>query len=340
VGGAHTRSFRGVGRSRRLGLRADAFRPSGRVHGHGPYDFLAWNAFLAWIPYALAAVVVAGHRRGIHPYLLVLGGLVWLLFLPNALYIVTDFVHLGRIRGMPSALDAATIGSFACTGLLFGFDSLRRVQSLARNLGALAAWLLTLGALALLRAVDVALPRLPEELAGVRIAHLSDFHLGLLSRRSRAVEQAVEWVRERRPELVVVTGDLVSRPRGEPVLHGLLARLGSAYVVLGNHDVEHSRDPFSRAAGLTDLAPAHLLVDEAATVDLRGKRVQFVGVRVLLRREPGRIRHILEGRLVDVPMTLSSRTHGHVQHADEVSVDDERLGSRLSLRVVELPSRC
>ena len=69
--------------------------------GHGPYDFLAWNAFLAWIPYALAAVVVAGHRRGIHPYLLVLGRLVWLLFLPNALYIVTDFVHLGRIRGMP-----------------------------------------------------------------------------------------------------------------------------------------------------------------------------------------------------------------------------------------------
>jgi predicted MPP superfamily phosphohydrolase len=88
----------------------------------------------------------------------------------------------------------------------------------------------------------------------------------------------VEWVGDRKPELVVVTGDLVSRPRGEPVLRGLLGRLGEAYVVLGNHDVEHSRDPFSRAAGLTDLAPAHLLVDEAATVELRGKRVQLVGV--------------------------------------------------------------
>jgi len=129
-----------------------------------------------------------------------------------------------------------------------------------------------------LRSVDVALPRLPEELAGVRIAHLSDFHLGLPSRGARAVEQAVEWVGEREPELVVVTGDLVSRPRGEPVLHELLGRLGGAYVVLGNHDVEHSRDPFSRAAGLTDLAPAHLLVDEAVTVELRGKHVQLVGV--------------------------------------------------------------
>jgi predicted MPP superfamily phosphohydrolase len=129
-----------------------------------------------------------------------------------------------------------------------------------------------------LPAMDVPLPRLPEELAGLRIAHLSDFHLGLPSRGARAVERAVEWVGRREPELVVVTGDLVSRPRGEPVLHELLGRLGGAYVVLGNHDVEHSRDPFSRAAGLTDLTPAHLLVDEAATVELRGKQVQIVGV--------------------------------------------------------------
>jgi uncharacterized protein len=129
-----------------------------------------------------------------------------------------------------------------------------------------------------LRELDVALPRLPEELVGVRVAHLSDFHLGLPSRGSRSVERAVEWVRERRPELVVVTGDLVSRPRGEPVLREFLHRLGGAYVVLGNHDVEHSRDPFSRAAGLTELSPAQLLVDESATSELRGKRVQVVGV--------------------------------------------------------------
>jgi uncharacterized protein len=126
--------------------------------------------------------------------------------------------------------------------------------------------------------VEVALPRLPEELAGLRIAHLSDFHLGLPSRGALAVQRAVEWVEAREPELVVVTGDLVSRPRGEAELHEVLGRLGGAYVVLGNHDVEHSRDPFSRAAGLTDLAPAHLLVDEAVTVELRGKRVQLVGV--------------------------------------------------------------
>ena len=129
-----------------------------------------------------------------------------------------------------------------------------------------------------LRTLDVPLPRLPGELDGVRIAHLSDFHLGLPSRGSRAVERAVEWVHERRPELVVVTGDLLSRPRGQPALRTLLAQLGTPFVVLGNHDVEYSRDPFSRAGQLTDVAPARLLVDAAETVEVRGRRVQLVGV--------------------------------------------------------------
>ena len=129
-----------------------------------------------------------------------------------------------------------------------------------------------------LRTLDVALPRLPAELAGLRIAHLSDFHFGLPSRGQVAAERAVDWVAERKPDLVAITGDLVSRPRGEPLLRLLLARLERPFVVLGNHDVEHSRDPFSRAAGLTDLSPARLLVDESATVELRGRRVQVVGV--------------------------------------------------------------
>jgi predicted MPP superfamily phosphohydrolase len=119
---------------------------------------------------------------------------------------------------------------------------------------------------------------LPEQLVGLRIAHLSDFHLGLPSRGSRSVERAIDWVEARQPDLVAVTGDLVSRPRGEAMLHEQLSRLGTSFVVLGNHDVEHSRDPFSRAAGLTDLSPARLLVDESETVDVRGCRVQLVGV--------------------------------------------------------------
>jgi uncharacterized protein len=129
-----------------------------------------------------------------------------------------------------------------------------------------------------LQTLDVALPRLPAELAGLRVAHLSDFHLGLPSRGSRAVERAVEWAAARAPDLVVITGDLVSRPRGEAMLRRLLERLGPAFAVLGNHDVEHTRDPFSRPSELRDLGSTRLLVDESETVELRGRRVQIAGV--------------------------------------------------------------
>jgi hypothetical protein len=129
-----------------------------------------------------------------------------------------------------------------------------------------------------LRTLHVAVPRLPQELVGLRVAHLSDFHLGVPSRGSHAVEAAVDWVAARRPDLVAVTGDLVSRPGAGPRLRELLGRIGLSFAVLGNHDVEHTRDPFSRAAGLGDLSPARLLLDEAVTVDVRGGRVQIVGV--------------------------------------------------------------
>jgi uncharacterized protein len=122
------------------------------------------------------------------------------------------------------------------------------------------------------------LERLRPELAGVRIAHLSDFHLGFPSRGEHAVRRAVDWVSSRRPDLVIVSGDLVSRRRGEPLLRELLARLRNCYAVLGNHDFAESKDPFATRSPVGGLEPAILLLDEAKTVDLRGRRVQIVGV--------------------------------------------------------------
>ena len=129
-----------------------------------------------------------------------------------------------------------------------------------------------------LRELPVALPGLPDELAGLRIAHLSDFHLGLPSRGTQAVERAVAWVAERQPDLTLISGDLVSRPRGVRRLGRLLERLPNCYAVLGNHDFASTRDPFSRPAHVYDLAPATLLANESRTLDLRGRRVQVVGV--------------------------------------------------------------
>jgi predicted MPP superfamily phosphohydrolase len=129
-----------------------------------------------------------------------------------------------------------------------------------------------------LRVLEVELPGLPAELDGLRVAHLSDFHLGVPSRGRRAVERAVDWVEERRPDLVCLTGDLLSRARGESLLRSLVARLPGAFVVLGNHDLAESRDPFSQAVELEALEGATLLADDSRAVELRGRRVQVAGV--------------------------------------------------------------
>jgi predicted MPP superfamily phosphohydrolase len=129
-----------------------------------------------------------------------------------------------------------------------------------------------------LRVREIVLPGLPLELDGLRVAHLSDFHLGVPSRGRRAAARAVDWVAERKPDLVAVTGDLLSRPRGEAELLALLAKLPHPYVVLGNHDYAISRDPFSRPVELGRLGHGTLLLDNAEVVELHGKRVEIAGV--------------------------------------------------------------
>ena len=129
------------------------------------------------------------------------------------------------------------------------------------------------------RVLEVEIDGLPDALDGLRIAHLSDFHLGVRSRGRVATERAVAWVGSRRPDLVCITGDLVSRPRGVPALVQLLATLERPLVILGNHDVAITRDPFSRAAELDGIQEvASLLRDDAVVVELAGTRVQVVGV--------------------------------------------------------------
>jgi len=126
--------------------------------------------------------------------------------------------------------------------------------------------------------LELELPGLPDELDGLRIAHLSDFHLGTPSRGSTAVARGVAWAAERRPDLVCVTGDLLTHPRGEPRLRELVRRLPQpTLAILGNHDVAISRDPQARASNLRELEPARLLGDEGVRLELRGRSVWVAG---------------------------------------------------------------
>jgi uncharacterized membrane protein len=118
--------------------------------GYDGYGFLVWNLFLAWIPFLLAVVFYDGYRRQ-RPRLFLGGvGVLWLLFLPNAPYMVTDLIHLGHVSGAPLWYDGAMIAAFAATGLLLGLCSLFLVHAVAlRVLGPVLGWLLVAPVLAL-----------------------------------------------------------------------------------------------------------------------------------------------------------------------------------------------
>jgi predicted MPP superfamily phosphohydrolase len=149
-----------------------------------------------------------------------------------------------------------------------------------------------------LRELEVEVAGLPYELDRLRIAHLSDFHFGIPSPGIGAAWQAAMWARERRPDLVAVTGDLLTHPRGEPILRQLMRVLpGPAFAVLGNHDVAISRDPQARASNLTELEPATLLRNDGRLLEVRGRRIWIAGVdpflivRDTLRLDPNELAH-------------------------------------------------
>jgi uncharacterized membrane protein len=114
-----------------LAVREHEFGASG-------YPFLVWNLTLAWIPLALAGLLAYAYARGRSTAELAVVGGAWLLFLPNAPYVLTDFVNL---NGDHPLFDALVIGSFAVTALALGFASLLLVQLVVTRLaGALAGW--------------------------------------------------------------------------------------------------------------------------------------------------------------------------------------------------------
>ncbi len=118
--------------------------------GDSTFSGLIWNLFLAWIPFVLAVVVYDGWRRRRAAGALVVLGALWLLFFPNAPYIVTDFVHLERTGDAPYWYDALTVSAFAWTGVLLGFASLFLMQTVVRQWrGVAAGWIFAGVALAL-----------------------------------------------------------------------------------------------------------------------------------------------------------------------------------------------
>ncbi|HEX8505641.1 MAG TPA: DUF1361 domain-containing protein [Hymenobacter sp.] len=108
--------------------------------GRLTFLFLVWNLFLAVIPFALSTLL--GTAKGpLRARLLVPVGAAWLLFFPNAPYILTDLFHLDARPGVPLWYDLALILSCAWNGLMLAYASLSDMQRLVQlRLGVGAGW--------------------------------------------------------------------------------------------------------------------------------------------------------------------------------------------------------
>jgi uncharacterized membrane protein len=93
------------------------------------YIFLAWNLFLAWIPFAISQELMGARNRWNIFFLTA----IWLLFLPNAPYIITDFLHLKQRPPVPYWYDILLLFSAALNGLVLGLLSLLTVEKFLAN---------------------------------------------------------------------------------------------------------------------------------------------------------------------------------------------------------------
>ena len=113
------------------------------LSGQWSHVYLIWNLFLAWLPLLLALMVCHRYETSADrgwKFMSLCGA--WLLFFPNAPYIVTDLIHLWTRHGRHFWIDLVLVVLFAWIGLILGCLSLWLMQRIvSRAFGGPAGWL-------------------------------------------------------------------------------------------------------------------------------------------------------------------------------------------------------
>ena len=114
------------------------------------YWYLGWNLLLAWLP--LLFVFLLNKSLQYHPWLALrpmVWTVLWLAFLPNSFYIVSDLLHLQSVSTTDVLYDTIMMVSFMLNGLILGYISLYQVhQELKKRLS--IRWVNSLISLSLL----------------------------------------------------------------------------------------------------------------------------------------------------------------------------------------------
>ena len=108
------------------------------------FNYLPWNLFLAWIPLLLAVRLVSVLQRKLwSSWEALTTSVLWLIFLPNSFYMISDFIHLQDVRRVDVLYDTIMFTAFIYTGVALGFSSLYLIHlQLKRRLSTrvAAAW--------------------------------------------------------------------------------------------------------------------------------------------------------------------------------------------------------
>ena len=107
-------------------LVAEALFSFGAVKYHSlDFDYLSWNLLLAWVPLLLSIRLTVVLRRKLWSSWEALGlSLLWLVFLPNSFYMISDYIHLKDVSQTSVLYYALTLTAFIYTGAALGFSSL------------------------------------------------------------------------------------------------------------------------------------------------------------------------------------------------------------------------
>ncbi len=126
------------------------------------------------------------------------------------------------------------------------------------------------------RYYGVRVARLPSGLPPLRIAHLTDLHVGRVTPEARLIA-AVEAANELDPDVVCLTGDYVAHSlRYLPRLtHCLKALKRPAFATLGNHDYWQDGGAVRRALEAIGI---HVLMNESVELMAAGRKWRLVGI--------------------------------------------------------------
>lgn len=95
----------------------------------GQFSYLIWNLFLAWLPLVFAYWLTQTLRHKAWSSWEALGvSVLWLIFLPNSFYMISDFIHLLDVARVDVLYDAIMFTSFIVTGVALGYSSLYLVH--------------------------------------------------------------------------------------------------------------------------------------------------------------------------------------------------------------------